>query len=347
MDWDLYRTFLLNNIPGAEKKSGGKEVNCRCRECPDSNDTRSKHMYISIPQDQSTPSEFYCHKCGCRGIVTHSKLIEWGIFDRDIGDMLIKYNKEISHNPINKKYFNHYTYQIRHTQTTQDSKSEEKRQYIVQRIGHDLSFDDLQRLKICVNLLDVLRENDIRKFTRDNNIINDLDREFIGFLSVDNAFLNMRRTCKEGLVYSSIDNRYINYRIFDKQDTAERFYTIPTTINLNRPERLKIHIAEGPFDILSIYLNLRHGEDGIYTSIAGNNPIAVANYFLSICMTPWIEIHYYADNDKFGNVKRIRWLMSQLPDKFPLYIHRNIMSGQKDFGVSLCDIKEDIKEERL
>ena len=34
MDWDLYRTFLLNNIPGAEKKSGGKEVNCRCRECP-------------------------------------------------------------------------------------------------------------------------------------------------------------------------------------------------------------------------------------------------------------------------------------------------------------------------
>ena len=46
MDWNAYKNFLLNNIPGAKVVSGGKEILCRCRECPDSADPNHAHFYI-------------------------------------------------------------------------------------------------------------------------------------------------------------------------------------------------------------------------------------------------------------------------------------------------------------
>jgi hypothetical protein len=115
----------------------------------------------------------------------------------------------------------------------------------------------------------------------------------------------MRRTCDEGIVYKGIDKRYINYKIFDKFDTSERFYTIPTRVNLNNPYRTKIHIAEGPFDILSIYENLRHREEGIYTSIAGSNYKGLAMYFLERYKLPFTEIHFYPDNDNIASTSKI------------------------------------------
>lgn len=344
MDWNRYRNFLLSSIYGSQLKNGGKEINCKCRECSDSANPKSMHMYISIPSDNGgEPSLYNCFKCGASGIVTHNKLIEWGIFDIEIADELVKYNKGISLLKKNTKYFSQYKYHIRNTYTNEDAKSEQKRQYINSRIGVDLNFAQLRDLKICVNLLDILKDNNITELTRDSNIIDDLDREFIGFISVDNAFMNMRRTCEKGKVHRNIDTRYVNYKIFDsKFDTEQRFYTVPTIVDMNKPERIKLHIAEGPFDVLSVYLNLRHREEGIYTSITGNNPIVPITYFLNICMTPWIEIHYYADNDKFGSIDRIRYLMGLLPDKFPIYYHMNNTPGEKDFGVPLDRIDEKI-----
>ena len=173
--------------------------------------------------------------------------------------------------------------------------------------------------------------------------MNDLDREFIGFLSIDNAFLNMRRTCDEGIVYKSIDKRYINYDIFGKKDTNQRFYTVPTLVNINTPNRIKLHISEGPFDILSIYLNVRHKEEGIYTCVAGNNYISIIMYFLIELRLPNVEIHIYPDNDRYGSVDRIRNIMYKIPDPtIPFYIHTNTKEGEKDFGVPSNRIFESI-----
>jgi hypothetical protein len=150
--------------------------------------------------------------------------------------------------------------------------------------------------------------------------------------------------CDEGLVYKTIDKRYVNYNIFNEFNT-DRFYTIPTSIDLANPERIKIHIAEGPFDILSIYLNCRHMEPGIYTSVAGSNYLGIIIYFLENYMLPYTEIHLYPDNDKYGsksNMDRIKRYLSPL--KTPLIVHRNLFQGEKDFGVSPDRIREVIQE---
>lgn len=343
MDWNVYKNYLLSCLPNAKLVSGGSEINCRCMECPDSKDPRHGHFYINIPYDNKSPSWYYCHKCNCGGIIDHNTLIKWGIYNKDIAMVLIDYNNSVKKYSKNNKYFNRSIYNIYHNNITIDNKSEFKRRYICGRLGRDLSFEELNSLKIIINLWDLLKENNISSYTRDYAICNDLDRDFIGFLSIDNAFLNMRRTVEEGIVYKSIDKRYVNYRIFDKIDTSQRFYTVPTKVNLNTPNRIKLHIAEGPMDILSIYLNLRYKEDGIYTSVSGSNYMNIILYFLIEMRLPNLEIHMYPDNDKYGSMDRMKSITNKIPDPcIPVYLHYNKYPNEKDFGVPSNKIYESI-----
>lgn len=338
-----YRNYLLSRIPTAKSASGGKVINCRCFECPDGKSINSKHFYISIPQAKDEPSLYYCHKCHCSGVVTYKKLIEWDIYDEAIAIEITEHNKVCSIKSNNSKYFDRSVYNLINNYISDDEVTKTKLQYLNNRLGYTFTYQELMKLKICLNLNDLLMTNHIQKLTRDQSIVNQLDSNFLGFISIDNAFLNMRRLCPEGKLYKSIDSRYINYKIYDKFDTSERFYTIPTELDLSIPERIKINIAEGPFDILSIYKNLRKEERGIYTSIAGSNYMGIAMYFLQMFKLPYVELHYYPDNDKYGSnyvMSRIKSLLD--PIGAPFYVHRNLATGQKDFGVSPDKIKESI-----
>ncbi len=343
MDIQHYKQFLLTVIPSAKPASGGRFINCRCFNCPDSADQSHRHMYIKIPDNQSDPSWYYCHLCHSSGIITHKTLIQWNIYSEDIALELIDHNSRCSKSKKNIKYYSRSVYNIRNTYITDNENTRIKLQYINNRLGCKFTYDELLKLKIILNLNDLLSSNHITTYTRDPNIVAQLDGNFLGFLSIDNAFCNMRRICDKGLVYESIDKRYINYKIFDKFDTSERFYTVPTKVELNTPNPIKLHIAEGPFDILSIYKNIRHEEQGIYTSIAGSNYIGQIMYFLETFMLPFVEIHIYPDNDQYGNMSNMRKINQALSIfRYPFYIHRNMYPGEKDFGVSPDHIKESI-----
>lgn len=344
MDVKRYKDFLLHMIPGAKLVSGGNEIQCRCRECPDSRDPRNiGHFYISIPKDEYSPSLYWCHKCNCRGLVTYEKLIEWNIFDEAVAIDLVNHNKNCSGKASNSKFFDFKVYNIINGYISDSDISRHKLKYINDRLGTTLTYMDLIQLKVVINLYDLLNYNNITKLTRDKSISDQLNDRFIGFLSIDGAFLNMRRTCIDGIVNPVIDKRYINYKIVDKFDTTQRFYTIPSTINFANPSTLKIHIAEGPFDILSIYLNLRHREPGIYTSIAGSNYLGQIMYFITTFKIPYAEVHIYGDNDDAGSSQKMRKVSNFLRSlNFPFYIHRNLKFGEKDFGVPLSNIEEGI-----
>ena len=338
-----YKDYLLNSIPSASIASGGKVINCRCFYCPDSKNPNNKHFYISIPQEENEPSLYYCHKCHTSGVVTYKNLIDWNIYNENLAADLIEHNKKSNKSSKYNKYFSKIHYNVCSITTTDNDISKIKLDYINNRLGCRFTYEDLRNLKIILNLSDILKDNNITNLTRDKQIVDQLDINFIGFLSIDNAFLNMRRICDEGLVYKSIDKRYINYKLFDKYDTSERFYTIPTALNVCTGDRIKIHVAEGPFDILSIYTNLRNKEPGIYTCIAGSNYLGMAMYFLEVYKLPYVEFHYYPDNDKFGDNKNMYRIANYLkPLNIPLYIHRNMMEKEKDFGVDISRIKESI-----
>lgn len=335
IDTSSYTDFLLKHLPNAKLASGGSEVNCKCLYCDD----RSRHLYISIPKKSTDPSLFNCFRCGTKGIVTDRVLQEWNIYDDSIAISLINHNKGI-------KTVGNQTRKVAglsNMYAKNDRLTSDKLEFINSRLGTNLTVKNCLDLKIVLNLKDLLSQNNITEYTRNMQIINELDMGFLGFISLDNSFINMRRIVPEGTVYKDIDKRYVNYNIFGKYDNSERFYTIPTVVNLNTVERIKLHIAEGPFDILSIYLNLRKQEPGIYTCIAGSNYIGLVRHFILAMRLTYIEIHLYPDEGNGGEEYKLRSIADLVkPMEIPIYIHRNKMLGEKDMGVPLNRIKEEI-----
>ena len=352
IDSSYYGEFLRNNIPTARYASGGKEILCRCFYCPDSADMSSAHFYIKIPQNKYEVSKFYCHKCHTSGYVTHKTLIQWGIYDDSVASFLLNHNRgAISHSKNklsieDKRYlynpdFGNY-YALYNDYINPDDLSASKLRYINNRLGLNLSYQDILDMKLVLNLNDILTRNNLKP-TRYPSIINDLDQNFMGFISLDNSFINMRRLVREGVVYKNIDKRYVNYSLHGKTNNTERFYTIPKAIDLNQPRPIQLHIAEGPFDILSIYYNLRNQSDDIYTSIAGSNYKGIIRHFITTMKLPFLEIHLYPDNDKYGSNYVMDDVMNYIkPFNFPVYVHRNTYYKEKDFGVSKDRINEKI-----
>ena len=88
---------------------------------------------------------------------------------------------------------------------------------------------------------------------------------------------------------------------------------------------------------------IRHREPGIYTSIGGSNYKGIAMYFLETYKLPYTEFHYYPDNDQYGSTKNMQMIADYLrPLNIPMYLHRNTMPNQKDFGVKPELIQEAI-----
>ena len=334
------KEYLLSVIPSAKLASGGKMINCRCFECGDSQKSmKSAHLYISVPT-QNNPGWYYCHKCNSSGILSYRKLMDWGIFDPDLANELYAHNMNTFGSVKYRELGCGKVYSIYNNVIRNDELSLIKMNYINNRLGTRLTPYDFMKLKIVINLNDILEQNCITKLTRSYNIVQDLDRAFVGFLSLDNGFVTLRKL-DDQIVYDSINQRYVNYKIFDKQDTSERFYVVPQQIDLLQPNRIKLHIAEGAFDILSIYLNLRKGEPGIYSTVSGSNYSSVISYFMIEKMIPNLEIHLYPDNDQ-PQWKINKIVKDYYPMQVPIYIHRNLMPKEKDFGVSIDRINESI-----
>lgn len=342
-----FSKYILSKVPSASLASGNTVIWCRCFECPDSENINSKHFYISLPQDANTPFLYYCHKCHCSGMVTYDKLLEWDIFDPQIASQLVEYNNNCSIRKNNKYNKSSITNKLYNNIDTHNPLSKIKLDYINNRIGTNMDYDEVSRLKICLNLNDLLlyKFNSIYELTRDRFIVNQLNENFIGFISIDNSYLNMRRICNEGLVYKSIDKRYVNYKLYNNIVDAKRFYTIPTNIPLDTIYPIDIHIAEGPFDILSIYKNITNESPGIYTSIGGSNYIGIILYFINVYKLPYIRVHYYPDNDKYGSEGMMSYIYNRLKIfNIEFYIHRNQYHGEKDFGVPKSRIIETVEK---
>ena len=151
------------------------------------------------------------------------------------------------------------------------------------------------------------------------------------------------RNLELGEVYETINKRYVNYNIFDKYDNTCKFYVVPNQLNPLTIEPIKIHIAEGPFDILSILYNMNDGIMGnnIYAAATGSGYGSLLKFLLLNLQLINVEVHLYPDADipnyKVTNIKKNLFL-----DKVNFYIHRNTYPGEKDFGVRKEKIKDTI-----
>lgn len=329
------RDILLDKIPMCSLASGGRLVVFRCPFCGDSHNPTSKHFYVNLGFS-GEPFMYYCHKCKTSGLLNNNLLMSWGIYDVDLCVAVSKYNS-------NSRFIEHkddYIYNLYNVYIDDNKINKIKLKYINDRLGTNLSFNDIMNLKIVLSIYDLFKCNNINKFTRNENIMDELNKYFIGFISKDNAFINMRNLSLSS-TSKPLQKRYINYNIFNKNSTKNNYYFIPVIIDLDIRERVKINISEGPFDILSVYLNLKNKEQhNIYCAIGGSNYINMIKYILTDLGLYNSEIHLYLDNDIIPDIYLIYNILNIY--NIPLYIHKNIYNGEKDFGVSKDKIHESI-----
>lgn len=325
--------MMRSIYPELKVASGGREIVIRCPFCGDSKNLRHSHFYISIPQTQDELSLYHCKLCPNHGMVDDDLLRKIGCMDSNILIDVMKHNSEVLSLPKYRSLKNINVYPLKWDLIRQEATNKAKLDYINNRIGSNFSYADLPRLKIFLNLYDIINPNRL-ELTRHQNICNDLDRYFIGFISYDNSYCNLRKVTTNEL-YPSINKRYIIYSLINKFNDAKNFYVIPSKVDILDPTPVKIHIAEGPFDILSIFYNLNNQNDyqNIYIACGGKSYIQALEFILNETGIINYEIHYYPDadvtHDYFNNyvLQKINMLSADI------YTHRNSFNEEKDFGV--------------
>ena len=326
MNKNELKQFLLGTLENAKEASGGKQIICRCK-LPGCNDTK-QHLYIGdFESDQ--PIFYNCFKCHQSGFLGQNFFDNYNDFnvDSNLLEDAIKSNKGSSYKTYNKN--KNLLYKIQNNYVTDSDLSQAKLKYINQRLGLQLSYSDLLQLKIVLNLNDLLQSNHITNLTRYPNIVDQLSNNFIGFLSRSNGSLNMRNLTP-GKVHQSIDRKYINYNIFNEKADND-FYIIPTSIDINN--HVQLHIAEGAFDILSVYFNvIENTNNCIFIAGKGKAYFNTLEYMITNFGLYDMEVHYYVDKDVNDySIFEIVELMK--PFMIDFYIHRNAYNDEKDYGV--------------
>lgn len=347
MDNDTFQEKLKNMLfsifPEAKLNGAKTEVMINCPFCikegiPD----RNRHMYISLGYNNKPP-QYNCFKNSKHhGLLTKNVLEEMSNYSAFIDDDLfenIKSNTKKDYiqflNTINN--INYYNFKV-YPPFIINENIQQKINYINNRLGLNLSISELVDNKIILSIKEFLFYNNIKEITRSISVIELLDKYFIGFLNNNNSVITFRNLIDGNTnLPENLRGRYVYYTIFKKIQNSH--YVIPTTCDLYK--HIFLHIAEGSFDILSIFYNLKNAnrENNIYIAIGGNNYLKTIEYFLEIFGLIDIEIHIYIDNDIDKNIiDKIKKIFSLL--KIQIFIHMNIMNDEKDFGVPLNRIKE-------
>lgn len=322
---------LQNNLGCWSKRvSGGRELLTRCKFCVDSLNPQHGHFYIrTVP---NKPLTYNCVKCNTGGLLTPTQAINWGITDINFLGLLEMYNKKVLSMEENKKYIigNQQRYRLSTKYITDSQITRRKIDYLNNRLGTHLDYNDCREMKIVPNLFDLLRANNIKDLTLSHRTVQELNEHFIGFLSYDGAFVNLRQVTTPSIDFLK-DKRWINYNLFGKFDNCQRFYTIPTSIDKMKP--VTIFVAEGVFDILSIRLNLfPNMSNCIFSTEAGNSYRNTVRHFSGDLGIIGPSIRFFYDNDIpiQKMMKVYDHFINFCPD---IKLLSNGYPGEKDFGV--------------
>ena len=332
---------LMTKLPKAKLASGGKELTCRCVHCGDSDKDKNKRsMYISMPTDDYDAILYNCYRASCdaKGVVTERTLLDWGIYDKEALIEIARYN-DLGRRSVKNKLYSKNNVKFLHLNTgyvSNRTSNNMKLKYINDRLGTNFNIDDIKRFKIVLNLYDVLNANNITKLTRDKHVTDLIDRDYVGFMSMDNGYINFRNT-------QNNDNlRYINYKLI-KDSEPNRFYIMPNDINIGKT--VIVHLSEGVFDILSVYENLNRKSvpNSMFVGAFGSSYYTTMRWLILDSGMRHIEFHVYIDDGvPDSTVLKLKELAQTSENS--LYIHRNVYEGEKDFGVPKDRIRDNCKQ---
>ena len=303
------------NLPIFTKRSDIR-FSIRCPICGDSNEHPDHtHCYIKCGYDPNEPLLYKCFLCNSKGKVDKWFLKQLGITDKSILDLVsdVKYNKIGSIKQSDPGIL-----------TGDVNLNSKQVEYIESRLGKGLTAEDYDKFKIVWDLNNIydLVSNKVK-----NTLPNNTDS--ISFLSDDKSTLIIR-TMKE-----NSSERWRKVRLNNSDNRI--FYTIKSMVNLFSQDKIYVNIAEGIFDVLSIYKNFNTGNDSAYIATLWIDNIGAMDYaMMKGFVGSNVIVKIYIDSninykDLIRKLKQHKWKFGSI------FVYKNIIG--KDIGVNIKDIK--------
>ena len=325
---------LKSLIPNSQFAAGKKELVLRCPYCGHTSSAGKKHMYIGLSKDK--PYMFNCFKCEAGGLVNRTFLNLLDIRDEELIQAIDIHNKEMRISRGNSYASN----RIREPQVAYDAFEvnydiyPDKVNYINGRLGTNLSVSEMMNMKIIFDF-SFFKRQIMRYLGATESDFERIQRDYVGFLSVNNTSLSMRCIRQTDSKY-----RYLICKL-DDRDIYNKAFCIPSSIPYTS-DRIMVHIAEGQFDIISIYNNITNRSTGIYFAAAGNKYSAILKYILSKGIM-YMDIHLYFDNDSAGEIAK-RQIEYFIKNNIAFFkgsrVFAHVNQADKDYGVSIEKIQD-------
>lgn len=330
------RSKLKTLLPRGQFDSSKREFIVRCPYCGHTSSHGKNHLYMSVYPTADKPYVFNCFKCGEKGLINRTFLELIGIDDQSIVEEVTDHNNEL----LTKRRgsyngnFNKKIYAPKYApEKIQYDLFSPKQDYINKRLNSFITLSEMMSMKIIFDFT-FLKARIKRTLRCSDSDFDVIQREYVGFLSANNTMVVLRHILDNDLP------RYIIIKLTEDEPT--KMYVIPAQIQLR--EKVKVYIAEGQFDILSIYNNINLRSRGVYIAAAGNRYASCIEYILSKGIMD-MELHLYFDNDDAGETafNHLKYFINNNLAIFrdtDIYIHRNICPNQKDYGTSIDKIQD-------
>lgn len=329
----------IKELPVWNTNSMETQWTIRCPFCGDSY-KHLDHGHLSIyinRDDDTTPMMYRCLRCNESGLVDQDLLQQLDLNISSDGLRNIRsYNNRLkkTNRYVNKFADNDFTVPI----FSSSDLHSEKLAYINRRLGTTISYEQAQQFNLILDIFEFMTVNKIKAIPGMSfKQLKFLNYNYVGFLSANRNQIICRSIRTDPNI-----KRYYKIVIDPTNLSTNKYYNITSYVDLMYCQDINVCIAEGTFDILSVYLNANQFKDPtLFYAGCGFNFSAVMRYLIYNGITTGINLHVYADNDKLD-----RDLIKEFsaPNIKPwldhMYIHRNGYGSEKDYGVPSDRIKD-------
>lgn len=325
---DIY-TELTNAKRVVYFNSGKTELVVRCPYCGDSiKDATHAHLFIQVAE----PHYFYCQRCETKGFLNSDLIKDIEVSDdigRDLDRNLKTFLKNTNKTSSSINTFKKNKKLVFPKYNFNSSSFIKRLDYFTKRLGiQEITRLELLGYKIIGNFLDFLTINNLTHLL-DNpkfyGLTKNIDDRAIGFLSYDNNYIVFR------FIDHSFKYRYLNLSLNYPYDIGNKSYCIKNNIDIFEPD-IELVLAEGIFDIISVYRNFYSGMDNskkLFFAVAGKSFNLVPNLINRMGFLN-LNLSIYSDNGITVNNYKYKMNTERYNSVIVSY---NIFDGEKDFGV--------------
>lgn len=305
----------------------------RCPFCGDSRTTaRTGHLYILVKPDTNYKMVYYCQKCQEHGTVGQ-ELVTMLDGNESVLNCVMGINKTAISASHTQQEVGFRSFDVSLPDIVAPAYVKKVR-YVENRLGISIDKTLMRELKIIVSPYDFLVMNDIKETRYKKNMMNCLERDYVGFLSTGGSHILFRD------ITDTHEYSWLKYPIFYDSKYNHVFYSYSSgDIDVFDKDPITVNLSEGVMDAIGVKHHFyKDVSNDLNIAVCGRNYYSIIKWLVSIgVFGSQVKLNFYLDNDaQYSNgkelalpnalIQRVKALFGQVTT------YKNLIG--KDYGVA-------------